>query len=163
MKWALPLVLWFFVAAWWFLADGWLAATMGSYRPDLAVAFCLFAVFTARAPALPWLVLCAGLARGVVAGGAPALHVLLLGTPVALLFPLRRLELPAALVHAAAAAGLAVLLPLWSAVLPGGGDPLPRQRLPGVLALLSTMGTAPLAAALLGRLPPLWFYREPAR
>ncbi|MEZ5963492.1 MAG: hypothetical protein R3F56_06570 [Planctomycetota bacterium] len=163
MSWVLPLVLWFFVAAWWFLADGWLAAAAGIYRPDLGVAFCLFAVFAARPGALPWLVSCAGLGRALVFGGAPALHVLQLGAPVALLFPLRRLALPPAFLHLAAAGLLAVLLPVLSWLLPAGGDPLPHAALPSLPALLCGMVATPLAAALLGRLPPLWFFREHRR
>lgn len=161
---ALPAVLWFFVSAWWFLADGWLAWVMGAWRVDLVVAFCVFAALTARAAALPWLVLCAGLARALTVGGAAPVHVLLLGLPIACLFPLRQLDVPRGLRHVAAAAVVAVALPLLSAVIgPSGPAAHLPVAVPGVLTLLWTMATAPLAATVLGRLPPLWFFRERVR
>lgn len=156
--------LWFFVSAWWFLADGWLAVAMGALRVDLAVAFCLFAAFVARPASLPWLVLCAGLARALTLGGAAAVHTLLLAVPICVLFPLRRLHLPPMLLHFVAAGVTALALPVLPLVLRGGAaGALPPLAVPGAVSLLWTMVTAPLAAAVLGRLPPLWFYREPTR
>jgi hypothetical protein len=156
----LPAVLWFFVSLWWFLADAWLARAAAGFAVDLGVAFCLFAALSARASALPWLVLCAALARALVCGGAACVHVLLLGVPIAALFPLRRAALPHWLVAILAAAILAAALPGLSALAQrlaeGAPPPLPRASW---LSLLWTMGTAPIAAAVLGRLPPLWFFR----
>lgn len=157
MRILLPGALWFFVSAWWFLADGWLAQHLGPWRLDLSVAFGVFAAFTARPAALPWLVLCAALARSLVWGGAPFAHVLLLGAPAAALFPLRRLRLPQGLLRATAAGVLALALAVLPALVRGGPPPLP---VPAPLPLLWTMLTAPIAAALLSRVPPLWFFRE---
>lgn len=161
MKLVLPAALWFFVAAWWFLADAWLLARLGGLAVDLAAAFCVFAALQARAACLPWLVLCAGLARALILGGTACLHVVLLGLPIAALFPMRRLAVPAWLRYACVAGVAALALPglasLAHRLLDGAPPPLPR---PGWSALPWTMLTAPLAARLLGRLPPLWFYRE---
>jgi hypothetical protein len=160
---ALPGALWFFVSAWWFLADAWLAHALGAWRIDLAVAFGVFACCAARASALPWLLACAGIARALALGGGACVHVLILGVPVAALFPLRRLPAPAWLVQLGIAALLALALPALSALAQRAGEaaPPPLPRPPLGLLLWST-ATAPLAAAVLGRLPPLWFFRETA-
>ncbi len=163
MRQLLPAVLWFFVVAWWFLADAWLLQVAGPWRVDLAVALCVFAVFGARASALPWLLVCAGIGRALVYGGGPCVHLLLLGVPIAALFPLRRLAMPAWILHASVACILALALPAGSALaqrIAEGAPPLLGR--PALGELLWTMCTAPLAAALLGRLPPLWFFREAA-
>ena len=161
MKVLLPAALWFFVSAWWFLADAWLAEVAGVWRVDLAVAFAVFAVFIARAGALPWLLLCAGLARALVLGGGPCVHMLMLGVPVAALVPLRRTAAPAFVVQALVAALLALALPGLSVLMQRFAEgAAPLQARPSFLGLLWTMGTAPLAAVVLGRLPPLWFFRE---
>jgi hypothetical protein len=156
----LPAALWFFVSAWWFLADAWLAQALGAWRIDLTVALCVFATFTARAATLPWLVLCAGLARALTLGGAACAHILLLGIPVAVLFPLRGLPLPPSLLRSVVAGVVALVLVLLPRALPDSSGAAAAAAVPGVLPLLWTMATAPCAAAVLGRLPPLWFFRE---
>jgi hypothetical protein len=161
VKQALPAVLWFFVSAWWFLADLYLQQAMGAWRIDLTLVLCVFAASVARASVLPWLVVCAGIARALVLGGAAAVHVVLLGVPIALLFPVRRLPIPPWLGRAALAGVTAVLLPaLTSGTQALAAGALPAAAMPSPVSVLWSMATVPLAAAWLGRLPPLWFYRE---
>lgn len=162
MKDLLAGLLWFFVAAWWFLAEAWLAALLGPWRIDLGAAFCVFAIFSARPAALPWLLACAGIGRTLALGGSAAVHVLLLGLPVLVLFPLRRFgRVP---LRAVAAGAVAVALPMLPQLLPRVGAQAPAPLpVPALGTLAWTMVVAPIAAGLLGRLPPLWFFREPAR
>jgi hypothetical protein len=140
-------VLWFLVALPFFLLDGWLAAAVPR-APDLALALGLFCGLFARPAALPAILASAALARSVVAPGGLALHLLVLGIPVAVLVPVRLwLFRRRLLLQLAAAAFLAFAVPalaLWLARFAGAGiagdagaGTLGRSAsLPAVLAVL---------------------------
>ena len=89
------------------------------------------------------------------------MHVLVLGVPIAALFPLRRLAMPGWLLRVGVAGIVALATPGMSVLAQHLAEDAPpwlaRSTVAGVLW---TMLTAPMAAALLGRLPPLWFFRE---
>jgi hypothetical protein len=97
-----------------------------------------------------------------VAGGGAAVHLLALGIPIAALFPLRRLAAHGVVAwHVGGAGLLAVLLPRLAALvarLQESGPPPPPS--PGLRAIAWSMVAVPLAALLLRRLPPIWFFRE---
>ncbi len=160
----LPAFLWLFVAVWLFLADAWLRIAWPGWPLDLVVAFSLFATFAARAAALPWLLCCAGIARAVCEGGTAPVHWLVLGLPIAVLFPLRRVAAPGWLLHALAAGLIAHLLPRLMALARRLSEVAPTPAAPPEWSeSLWIMATAPVLAFVIGRLPPLWFFREDQR
>ncbi len=157
-----PSLLWFLLAAWCFVADAWTQVHAGAWHVDLTVTLCLLGVFTVRAGMLPWFVFCAALGRAAVHGGAPAVHVLVVGIPIAALFPLRRLAGHGAFVwQMGGAALLAVLLPRLSILLQRLVETAPLALpVPGLRLVAWSMVATPLLALLLRRLPPLCFFRE---
>lgn len=155
-----PAVLWLFVAVWLFWLEVYARAAWG-WSVETTVAFALFATFQARASALPWLLCCAGVARAVFDGGSAPAHWLLLGVPIAALFPLRRVALPGWLLQVLVAGLIAQLLPRLADLLLRFGEVAPSVGVaPGIVQSLWVMLTAPLLAFVIGRLPPLWFFRE---
>lgn len=165
MKWTLAAVLCFFAAAPWFLLDAWCASRLGAWRLDLTVVWLLFAALRARVAALPWLLACAAVGRSVAFGGTLWLHVLLLGIPLAVLVPARRLAATTSrgLWQVGAVVILSLTLPRLAGFLHRWTDAaelvLPGSFLVGAIAVV----LAPPAAALLARMPPLWFYAEHRR
>lgn len=147
---------WFGLALPFFLLDAWLARVAAA--PDLSLVLALFCGLFARPSALPGLLLCGALARSVVAPGSLALHLLVLGIPVALLVPLRLwLFRRRLLLQLAAVAFLAHALPalaVYLARFPGAGlagSGVPAD--PGTGSLLGLLLVAP-ATWLLCTLPP---------
>ncbi len=151
-------LLWFFLAPPLLVLDAWLRARSG-WAPDLTLALCSFAALQVRQRALPGVLFCMALARSVVEPGGMAVHVLLLGIPIAALLPLRilfyRREL---VVQVLAAAFLALALPHLTGFLarlaPDAGLSLEQTR----RNLLAAMILVPPVAFGLAALPPLrWF------
>jgi hypothetical protein len=152
---------WFLLAPQLFLLEGWLRA-LGGPPVDMAAALALFCILFAQPRALPGLLLGAAMARTVVEGGGLAVQVLVLGTPVALLLPLRGFLFGQRwLWQGLGAAVLAVAIPR----LDGLYGPL--FRMPGSIAALdgfrvvwSVLLLPPLVAGL-RRVPPLRGFQEP--
>ena len=158
----IPGVLWFLLAAWVFVVDAWVQVHAGVWRVDLTVTLCLLGVFVVRAGMLPWFLFCAALGRAAVHGGAPAVHALVLGIPIAALFPLRRLAVHGTIVwQIGGAALLSVLLPRLSLLMQRLVEAAPMAPpVPGLRELAWGMLATPVLALLLRRLPPFWFFRE---
>jgi hypothetical protein len=146
-----------------FLLSGWLTA-IGAPPVDFAAGICLFCVLFAERSALPGLLLGAALGRSLVDGGGLAVQVLTLGTPVALLLPLRGLLFRQRWVwQGLFAAVLALAIPR----LHGFYGALFRQAetvpaLDGFRVAWSVLLLPPLLW-LLCRLPPLRQFREGPR
>lgn len=154
--------LWFFLALPLFLVDGWLVQ-MACPVPCLTFALCLFLGLFARPSALPGLLLCAALARSLLIGGDTAVHVLILGIPVAILVPLRSVFYPQnPLWQCAAAAFLALAVPKLTGLLGRVAETVPTASTVGWTQLLAAVVLVPIAALGLRRLPPLSLFREVA-
>jgi len=82
--------LWLWIALLLFLLEGWLVQ-VGAPRVDFAASITLYLGLFARVGWLPVLVLTTALARSVLVPGDTALHFLILGIPVGVMVPLRRL------------------------------------------------------------------------
>jgi hypothetical protein len=159
MRW----LVWLALAPQWFLAAGWLQA-IGAPPIDVAAGLCLFCVLFAERSALPGLLLCAAMGRAVVEGGSLAVQVLVLGTPVALLLPLRSLLFRQRwLWQGLFAAVLALAIPrldgFYGALFrqPGMGPVLDGFRVAWSVLLL------PPLLWVLRRLPPFRQFREVPR
>lgn len=155
-------LVWFFGVLPLLVFDAWLRCR-SAWSPDLTLAICSFAALQARPAALPGLLLCTALARSVVEPGGMAVHMLLLGIPVAALLPLRILFYRRELVVQVAAAGfLALALPHLTGFLarlaPEAGLSLEAAR----RNLLAALILVPPAAFGLGVLPPLRWFAERA-
>ena len=148
-------LLWFFVALHVFLLDGVLA-DWGTLRIDMTVALCLFMGFHARPISVPGLLLCAAIGRSIVQGGGAAHHVLVMGLPIAAMFPVRYLLPPRSLLfQCVAAGGLAIIVPRVTSFLHRLLDAVPLAAAPTVGVVLWAMLVVPFAVAVLRRLPPL--------
>ena len=81
-------LLWCFLVLHLFMLEG--AVTLW-FEPalDLGVAICLYMALFARPGTVPALLVSTAVARAALVPGSPALHVLALGIPVAVLLPLR--------------------------------------------------------------------------
>ena len=80
--------LWFFGSLPLFVLDGWFVHAVAPV-PAFTLATCLYCGLYARLGTVPGLLLCAALARSVLIPGDAALHLLVLGLPVAALLPTR--------------------------------------------------------------------------
>ena len=150
----LAAVAWFFLSLHLFLAEGWLVQAQCP-APDVTLAVCLHAAWFAPTGVLPLLLVTAGVARSVVCGGDAAVQVLLMGLPVALLFPLRGLLAPPSVVwQAVAAALLAAILPRLAAFASRFADAGAVVALTPETVLWAIVLT-PLLAWLLRAAPPL--------
>ena len=158
IRWAV----WFFAALPLLLADAWLSRTLWPV-PVLTLGFCLFCALFARTGAVPGLLVCVALARSVLGGGDAAVHVLVLGMPIAVLLPLRVLFSASHTLWQCAAAGfLAFALPKLSGLFARVLDSLPPPApLDGTQVLWAVL-LVPPASWLLQRLPPLAAFREAA-
>lgn len=153
-------LLWFFVALPLLILDGQLAAWAWPI-PALTLAVCLDLSLFVRARSIPGLLVCTALARSVLLGGDAALHVLVLGIPIAVLVPLRALLFRGhLLLQVAAAVFLTVTMPdvagLLDRLAPGGAPPLPASW----SQLLWAAVVVPPATAVLRRLPPLSAFQD---
>lgn len=147
---------------WWFLVglhlsilQGWVAAH-GWPWIDAGAALALFLGFHARIRAIPALLVAAGVARGVLLVGGPALHVLALGIPVAVLLPMRAVFFRRQPVwQVVAAAFLVVAVPRVGMFLAGLLQRPPPPPAPGAWHVLAAAVLVPAMVAVLMRLPPL--------
>ena len=105
--------------------------------------------------------LCAGLARGVLLPGDAALHVLVLGVPVAVLLPARAVFFRGSTVlQCVAAAFLAVSTPKIAALLGRVTDQAPTALSVTIADVIWAALLVPPATWLLRRLPPLAQFQE---
>ena len=153
-------LLWFFVALHVFLLDGFLAG-LSDLIPDLALSVALFCALYARPTALPGLLLCAAVSRSVLAEGSAALHLLILGMPVAVLLPLRVLFVKGAVLWPCIASGfLAFFMPRVAGLLHRvTGDGVAARPLDG-LEIFVAMCVVPLFTWLLRSVPPLSLFQD---
>ena len=151
----IALLAWLLVAPILVLADGWLLELV-PFRIDLTAATALAFALTTRSRPLPALILALALARAVMTGGGLAAQYLALALPVALVRPLRaifdeRSPIVQSVVAPVMALSIPRLLETFARLSGEPVDPLPIE----VWTLLSAVICVPLAAALLGRIPPL--------
>jgi hypothetical protein len=151
---------WFFLVLPLFLLDGYLAARWLPL-PCLTLALVLFLGLRARPGAVPGLLACAALARGLLMEGDAAGHLLVLGVPVAALIVARgAVVLRHPLVVAAVSAALAILVAKLPVLLARFGEAAPRVASLNGGQILWAALLVPVAAALLRRLPPLSAFAE---
>jgi hypothetical protein len=153
-------LLWFFLALHLFLLDGLLAG-LTDVVPDLSLAVALFCSLYARSRALPGLLLCAALSRSVLMEGNAALHLLILGVPVAVLLPLRSVFSRGSVLWPCLASGfLAFVMPRLSGLLfrltGDGGPALPMTG----FEIFIAMCAIPVFTLALRSLPPLSLFQE---
>ncbi len=153
-------LLWFFVALHLFLLDGWFAG-LTDHVPDLSLSIALFCALYARPKALPGLLLCAALSRSVLVPGSVALHLLVLGVPVAVLLPLRGVFSRGSVLWPCLASGfLAFVLPRLSGLLfrltAEGGPALPMTG----FEIFVAMCVIPVFTLALRSVPPLSLFQE---
>ena len=154
-------VVWFFAVLPVFVLDGWLVRVLWPV-PALTLAVGLFLGLSARLAALPGLLLCAALARSVLVPGDAALHVLVLGIPVAVLVPLRAVFSRRHLLWQGAAAGfLALSVPAVTNFMGRFVATAPVPVATGWEQILWAAVLAPPSAWLLSRVPPLSGFVEP--
>lgn len=153
-------LLWFFVALHVFLLDGYFAG-ISDLIPDLGLAVALFCALYARPSALPGLLLCAAVSRSVLAEGSAALHLLILGMPVAVLLPLRGVFFKGAILWPCIASGfLAFFMPRVAVLLHRlTGDGVAARPLDG-LEIFVAMCVVPVLTWLLRSVPPLSLFQE---
>jgi len=153
-------LLWFFLALHLFLLDGWLAG-LTDLVPDLSSAVALFWALYARPMALPGLLLCAALSRSVLIPGSAALHLLILGVPVAVLLPLRGVFSRGSVLWPCLASGfLAFVLPRLSGLLFRlTGDGGPALSMTG-FEIFVAMCVIPVFTFALRKVPPLSLFQE---
>jgi len=146
---------WFLVALHLSLLQGW-AAGVGLPWVDASAILALFLGFHARVDALPALLVAAGIGQGVLLVGGPALHVLALGIPIAVLLPLRGVFFRQRLLWQVLAAGfLVVSVPRVGGFLSSLLQrPMPPSA-PDWWHLLPATVLVPVFVALMLRLPPL--------
>ncbi|MCA8954465.1 MAG: hypothetical protein KDC87_00235 [Planctomycetes bacterium] len=153
-------------ALWWFgvlhllLLDGYVSRLTG-WLPAPALAVPLFCVLFARPGALPGLLAGAALARSVLLEGNAAVHVLILGVPVAALLPFRTVFAPGSILWQALASGfLAFMLPRVASLLfriTGEGAPVSPAT---SLEILLAMCVVPLWTRLLRAVPPMRTFED---
>jgi hypothetical protein len=157
MRW----LLWFFLVPHLFLLEGLLQAL---HLPpvDVSVVLCLFLALFAEPRAVAALLFGAALGRALVDEAGLYVQILVLGTPVALLLPLRRLLFRQRwLWQGAAAAFAALAIPKLSLLFGEWFDqPSAAAGLDGVRVLWTATLLPPLLW-LLRRAPPLQAFVEP--
>lgn len=152
--------LWFFLALPLFMLDGWLAERVMPV-PALTFAVCLYLGSFARLSALPGLLVCAALARSVLIGGDAAVHVLVLGLPIAALVPFRSVFYPQTLAwQASAGVFLALVVPKVTGLLARVAEAAPTVEPVGWTQLLVAAAAVPLATWVLRCTPPLLLFNE---
>ncbi len=156
-------ILWFFMALHLFLLTGWLS-TWHPMMPDFGLALSLYLALFARSSALPGLLFCAALSRSVLMEGNLSMHILVLGIPIAVLLPMRRVFSGRSGLWQCLVAGfLAISQPRLSAWL----FQLTDQGVLGegvtALDIVLAMCMLPLAAWGLRSLPPLSLFQEKLR
>jgi len=116
---------------------------------------CMFLVFFAERRALPWLLLGAALGRALVDEAALPVQILVLGVPVAVLVPLRRLFVGQRwLWQAVAAAICALSLPMLAGLCGRLFDqPSASSQLDGVAVVWAALLLPPVLSVA-RRLPP---------
>ncbi len=153
-------VLWFFVVLHLFLLDGVLAGVSDLF-PDMALAIALYCALYARPTALPGLLLCAAVSRSVLVDGGAALHLLILGIPVAVLLPMRALFSKISVLWPCLASGfLAFVMPRVAGLLYRvADDGVPWGSLTG-LQIFVAVCLVPAITQGLRMLPPLSLLQE---
>ncbi|MBX3463338.1 MAG: hypothetical protein KF830_09215 [Planctomycetes bacterium] len=155
-------LLWFVLAPQTFLLAGWWRDA-GLPPLDVAVLVCLFLAFFADRSALPGLLFGAALGRALVDEASLPVQVLVLGVPVAVLLPLRRLfSAQGWLWQAIAAAACAVAVPRlagWCGRL--FDQPSASAELDGLAVMWAALLLPPMLAVL-RRLPPFLAFEETA-
>lgn len=153
-------LLWFFLALHLFLLDGYLSGLTDAV-PELSLAVALFCGLYARPSALPGLLLCAALSRSVLMEGSAASHLLILGTPVAVLLPMRGVFSRGSMLWPCLASGfLAFFVPrLGGLLFRLTGEGWPGVPLSGFEIFLA-MCVVPLITLLLRAVPPLSMFEE---
>ncbi|MCC6669954.1 MAG: hypothetical protein IT458_02755 [Planctomycetes bacterium] len=156
----LAFVVWVALVLHLYLLDGVLAAHVGVLL-DAQILLGLYLALFVRPGWIPPLLVAAGLCRSVLVEGDTALHVLVLGIPVAALVPFRRVfARHHVLWNCVATILLGVALPRVGGLLvplAPGAAAVPAPALADLLVLAVTM---PLALAALRRLPPFRTFQE---
>jgi hypothetical protein len=154
-------LLWFFAAPLVFVLDGVLAGVLPVHL-DLAAALCLVFALHSRVAALPGLLFCAALGRGLLVDGDLPLHFLAMGLPIALLLPLRHIfDRRAVAWQFVAAAFFAVTVPrttVFLGNLSGQDVGVSAGRELGIVLLSALI--LPLVAKVARSVPPLSLFTE---
>jgi hypothetical protein len=153
-------LLWFLIVPQGHLASG-LWCDLGLPPFDVSVLWCLFLAFFAERGAVPWLLLGGALGRALVDEASLPVQMLVLGVPVALLLPARRVfagqhwlwQAFGAALCALAMPKLADLFGRWF------DQPSAGSHLDGYVVLWTTLLVPPLLA-LCRRLPPCRAFEE---
>lgn len=158
MRW----LLWFLLVPQLYLFQGWVEST-GFPLFDATVLLCVFLAWFARIGCLPMLLLGTALGRALVDDAGLALQVLVIGTPTALMVPLRTLVFRRHWIwQGAMAALLAIAVPRLSGLLGAWfAQPSQSAELHGASVLWAALLVPPFLFVM-RRLPPLRGFEEDA-
>ncbi|MEY4673799.1 MAG: hypothetical protein RL148_1583 [Planctomycetota bacterium] len=156
MRW----VLWFLLVPQLYLLQGWVGST-GQPLFDATVLLCVFLAWFARPACLPVLLLGVAAGRALVDDAGLAVQMLVVGTPTALVVPLRSIVFRRNwLWQGALAAVVAIVVPRLSGLLGAWfSQPSASAELHGANVLWSALLVPPLLAVF-RRLPPLRGFEE---